>query len=318
VTADTSFAVVICTHNGERFLPAQLRSIAAQTHPAAEVHVHDWGSTDGSVALIDAWRASQATGVATSFVRHDRAPGACESFFEALAVSLRRSRSSHFLFCDQDDIWHARKLERYAAHLERQDTDLLFSDVELIDAAERKIAPSMYCSWRSPYRPRVSLDSRDLAIVNPSVGMTQCLSRRLALLLLEHRDAPWPMHDWAAILLCKIYGLNSAYLPEALGAYRQHAANARGAPSGRQLAARLARLGARRRQLQGLSVWAESLDEIPRRTAQPLFASTRRACAGAVFASRNLRAWYKLLLVVTMLLGRGSLNDRRSPDRETV
>jgi GT2 family glycosyltransferase len=45
-------AVVIPNHNGERWLPGVLASVAGQTAAAAEVLVVDDGSTDGSLALL--------------------------------------------------------------------------------------------------------------------------------------------------------------------------------------------------------------------------------------------------------------------------
>jgi GT2 family glycosyltransferase len=48
-------AVVLPNHNGARWLPGVLASIAAQTVAPAEVLVVDDGSTDGSAALAEGW-----------------------------------------------------------------------------------------------------------------------------------------------------------------------------------------------------------------------------------------------------------------------
>jgi GT2 family glycosyltransferase len=50
--APVDAAVVIPNYNGERWLPAALESVAAQTPAPAEVLVVDDGSTDGSLALL--------------------------------------------------------------------------------------------------------------------------------------------------------------------------------------------------------------------------------------------------------------------------
>jgi GT2 family glycosyltransferase len=50
--AAVDVAVVIPNHNGERWLPGVLSSVAAQTAAPAEVLVVDDGSTDGSLALL--------------------------------------------------------------------------------------------------------------------------------------------------------------------------------------------------------------------------------------------------------------------------
>ena len=51
-------AVVICTHNGRRFIQEQLNSIAAQISPIDELRIYDWGSSDDTVARIESWIAS--------------------------------------------------------------------------------------------------------------------------------------------------------------------------------------------------------------------------------------------------------------------
>ena len=54
--------VVLATYNGERFLPEQLASLAAQTHPPERLVLRDDGSSDGSVQIVRAW--AQHAGVA--------------------------------------------------------------------------------------------------------------------------------------------------------------------------------------------------------------------------------------------------------------
>jgi glycosyltransferase involved in cell wall biosynthesis len=48
-------AVVICTHNGERFVREQLESIDEQSLPVGEIHIFDWNSSDGTVATVRRW-----------------------------------------------------------------------------------------------------------------------------------------------------------------------------------------------------------------------------------------------------------------------
>jgi len=50
-------SVVPCTYNGQRFLPAQLASILAQTQRPDEIIACDDASTDNSLALLDAFAA---------------------------------------------------------------------------------------------------------------------------------------------------------------------------------------------------------------------------------------------------------------------
>ena len=52
--------VLLATFNGERWLAEQLRSIFAQASVRVSVLVSDHGSTDGTLALLESWRADGA------------------------------------------------------------------------------------------------------------------------------------------------------------------------------------------------------------------------------------------------------------------
>ena len=45
-------AILLSTFNGERFLPAQLDSLLAQTHTACDIWLRDDGSSDGTLAIV--------------------------------------------------------------------------------------------------------------------------------------------------------------------------------------------------------------------------------------------------------------------------
>lgn len=53
-------SVVMCTYNGEEYLPEQLDSILGQTLPPYEIIVQDDGSTDGTLALLHAYAERHA------------------------------------------------------------------------------------------------------------------------------------------------------------------------------------------------------------------------------------------------------------------
>ena len=52
--------ILLATYNGERFLAEQLDSIIAQTHQNWRIWARDDGSTDGTLALLKAYKAQLA------------------------------------------------------------------------------------------------------------------------------------------------------------------------------------------------------------------------------------------------------------------
>lgn len=299
-----SFAVLLCTYNGEQFLEQQLGSLAAQSLLPGEIHVHDWGSSDGTIAILHKWASQLEPEVQFSLTQHDAPLGAARGFLLGLAALLECTRASHILFCDQDDVWFPNKLASYRKHLQSASvhTELLFSDLQLIDEDNQVLADSFYRRHQSPYQPLVSISSPDLGLVNPVVGMSMCLSVDAASRLARYADAPWPMHDWAAVLLCRIFDKDAVYIPEPLGAYRQHPENVRGASSLTNLGERLKRLKSRRRQVQFLAAWSDALPQEVRARARSLFPTGRLNAAGLVLRSRNLRVWFRVFYAVVLVV----------------
>ncbi len=114
-------AILLATYEGERYLPEQLASIAAQTHADWVLYWRDDGSCDGSVALLDAFAAGAGAGRVVRVAGGERL-GAAGSFFHLLRHAVvAESGAAAFAFADQDDVWRPEKLAVGLAALERYD-----------------------------------------------------------------------------------------------------------------------------------------------------------------------------------------------------
>ncbi len=100
-------SVGLCTYNGARFLAQQLESIAAQTHPVAVVHVSDDGSSDETLEIISRMSAR----LPLRLTRRPHRLGPARNF----EATLAETSSDLVLLCDQDDVWHPRKVEAMVA-----------------------------------------------------------------------------------------------------------------------------------------------------------------------------------------------------------
>jgi glycosyltransferase involved in cell wall biosynthesis len=85
MTARPFAAIIVPTHNHERFMVDALDSILAQTDPSWEAIVVNDGSTDGSPAIIDAYAAKDSRIIAV------HKPNGCQigafAVFEALRAT---------------------------------------------------------------------------------------------------------------------------------------------------------------------------------------------------------------------------------------
>ena len=95
----------MCTYNGERYLREQMDSLLSQTYPIFELIVQDDGSTDGTMALLEEYAASNPI---IKLLHNQGDHGVNNNFFSA----LRKSTGELIAICDQDDIWEDNKIEQ--------------------------------------------------------------------------------------------------------------------------------------------------------------------------------------------------------------
>jgi len=127
-TIPETISVALCTYNGAKFLEEQLASLQAQERCPDELVVCDDRSTDNTVELLEAFAR-----IVPFPVRIHVNPvnlGSTRNFDRA----MRLCAGSLIAFCDQDDVWHSRRLSECARAL-RDDPrlGLVFSNGQLID-----------------------------------------------------------------------------------------------------------------------------------------------------------------------------------------
>lgn len=234
--------VVLCAHNGGRFIEAQLASIMEQELPVDCVHVFDFASTDDTRPLL-ARLAARWPKLDVHLV--DDAPGVTMSFQRAFTDVLPLCGDRDVIFLsDQDDVWLPRKTAIMVSRVEEARCDstdrlLAFHDVKLCDANLQVIRHSFYEG--RPFRVPRDLDPRRLMIANPVIGHTIAITTPLVRTMLRcQRLHHYVMHDWALVLLATHVG-RILYQPDQLGLYRQHDSNVLGAGRRRSIVSYLRR-----------------------------------------------------------------------------
>jgi hypothetical protein len=219
------FSVALATFNGERFLQAQLDSLAAQRLLPHELVVRDDGSTDATLEIVEAFAARSPFPVRV--LSRDRRLGFADSFLEAAT----RCEGELVAFCDQDDVWLPGKLERCATAFDTPGVVLAVHASRIVreDLSETGVlVPRIGHSHVTP-----PLAGNRWARV---LGMSMVFSS--ALLLppwrirpRSHRPSGMSVnHDEWIHVLARVLG-SVAWIDEPLALYRQHGANAIGAPA---------------------------------------------------------------------------------------
>jgi len=228
-------AILLSTYNGEKFLGEQLDSLFAQTHGNFILVVRDDGSSDKTVSILERYARNYPDQVHL-LPADGKNLGASDGFAYLIDYVLQNKavlelESAYMMFCDQDDIWFAEKIERLVeAMLAAESSDdtqmpvLAHSDLEVVSERNTVIAKS-FIAYQGLEIERNSFSS--LSISNLVTGCTALINESLA-----QKALPIPphaiMHDWWLAMVAAAFG-KLVYLDLPLVHYRQHGNNTIGA-----------------------------------------------------------------------------------------
>jgi len=222
---ELSISVALGSHNGARFVGAQVRSILNQTRRPVEIVLSDDASTDGTVALVRT--LVEPSDVALTVIENAAALGVTKNFEQAILAC----RGDLIALCDQDDVWRPDRLERVAAEFAtRPDLLLLHSDARLVDAAGEPLELSLFETLEISAEETAQISAGNAFGVllrrNVVTGATVVFRRELVSAAVPMPEA-WVHDEWLASIAATMGRVD--FSPEMLVDYRQHGANEIGA-----------------------------------------------------------------------------------------
>ena len=204
------------TYNGDQYLKEQIESIEKQTNHDWHLYIRDDGSKDNTVT-IEQHYADQDPRI--NLVDQESSnKGVIGSFMRLLQLV----DADYYMFADQDDYWHADKVQRtvelmqanekahlpICVHTELQNTDALLNPLGLLKNGQ------------------VWTDFKHFCFGNCVTGCTMMINKPLKELLsidsLNLRNII--MHDWWFTLVAAAFG-KVVYDPTPTIDYRQHGTN---------------------------------------------------------------------------------------------
>jgi glycosyltransferase involved in cell wall biosynthesis len=214
----------MAVYNGERFVEAQLESLARQTLAPAELVVRDDGSTDRTTEILAEFVRTSPFPVQVEV--NDERLGVAENFVRA----ARACSGELVAFCDQDDVWLDAKLERCARCFDEPGVRLAIHACAVVDEELRRLGPVVPRIERSHTAPPLTAPKWGEA-----PGMAMVFDAGL-LSFLDWDARPVAHHEHGRLLHDEwVYGLGRvagaiAFVAEPLALYRQHEVNVEGAP----------------------------------------------------------------------------------------
>lgn len=217
-------AILLCTRNGEFFLPQQLESYATQTYSAWTVYASDDSSTDRTRDILLEYQ--QAWGRDKLSISDGPGRGGPANFMALVARD--DILADYFAFSDQDDIWVAEKLANAVNWLHTVSPELpalYCSRTRYIDVHDNELGLSPL-----PQRPPGFAN----ALVQNIAGGNTMVFNQAARRLLQRIDPKTPLvvHDWLVYQVVTGCGGKVCFATTPEVRYRQHTGNLIGANAG--------------------------------------------------------------------------------------
>ncbi len=226
--ADGSSATVdiICSVlNGAPYLAPLIRSIQGQTHRAWRLWVRDDGSTDDTLATLDAFAAADPR----VSVLHRGGPAlGCASAF-GWVMERVPAESRYLMIADADDVWLPEKIAVTLDAMQRAEAAhpgpvLVHTDLQVVDAELRELHASLWgMAGLDPARVTLRELIQRNVVTAPSVMVNAALRGRIGA-----TPEGLVAQDWWYACVAAITGRIVA-VPQATVQYRQHAGNIGGA-----------------------------------------------------------------------------------------
>ena len=226
---DKRIAILMATYNGRKYLGEQIDSILSQSSRQWHLYIHDDGSTDGTIELLNDYAEKHPEWV--TILDYPSQGGALQNFMSL----LEKVEADYYMFSDQDDVWHPTKVELSYQAMQEQEAMhpdkpiIVHSDVRVVDGDLNLLHPS-YREYGHIY-PDAVKDFKS-CVINITLGCAMLFNRKARAVSLDRSWQHALMHDgWVTTRTFAENGIVYA-MPEALLEYRNHGDNTVGATDG--------------------------------------------------------------------------------------
>ena len=215
-----SVDILMATYNGEKYLRNQILSLQQQTYTDWTLWVRDDGSNDGTISILSDF-ATNDQRVRIVDQGEEKHLGAARNFLEL----TKHAKSPYVIFCDQDDIWFEKKLERLINFAEKSFYDglpcLVMCDGYGYSNSSGTITSDRVWLWYAH-------NLEQFLFFNAGYqGCNVLFNAKLNQYLQTYRADYYYMHDDVASLIAHTFG-RVFFLHEKLMLYRQHDTNVTG------------------------------------------------------------------------------------------
>lgn len=207
--------ILMATYNGRLYLRKQLDSILNQTYTNFRLLVSDDASTDSTLKILKEYEEKDSR---IEIYGHQKNMGIVANF----EFLIGKVRSEYFMFADQDDIWEKDKIEKTLNKIQETDSDLVYTDLEVVNSRLKQVAPSYWKLKGFENKIKKYNNFESLYLNNYITGCTMLVkSKWINEFLPLPKSTSYVLHDYWISLIVSQSGKIS-YIDEPTIKYRQH------------------------------------------------------------------------------------------------
>lgn len=118
--------ILMATYNGEKYLPEQIESILNQSYKNFNLIISDDCSQDGTRKILKEYEKKDDR-VKVIFQEHNL------GYIKNFEFLLKQVKNDFFMLSDQDDFWLPEKVEKSYQILCKENADMAFGDLEVVN-----------------------------------------------------------------------------------------------------------------------------------------------------------------------------------------
>ncbi len=210
--------ILLATYNGEKYLVEQLESILSQTYSNFRLLISDDCSTDGTRKILEEYKNRDSR---IQLFFQGKNLGVIKNF----EYLLKKVENNYYMLSDQDDIWKENKIEKSIEKLENSESDLVYTDLEVVDE-NLNVTYESYWKLKGIYKKIKKYNNFEALYLNNFITGCTLLSKKEYIkdILPLPNTSKFVLHDYWISLVISQKGKIS-YIEEPLIKYRQHKNN---------------------------------------------------------------------------------------------
>lgn len=211
--------VLLATYNGEKYVAEQIDSILNQTYKNIHLIISDDCSKDNTPEILKEYEQKDKR-ITVYIQQHNL------GVIKNIEFLLKKVTNNLYMLSDQDDVWLPQKIEKSVETLKKENADLVFGDLEVVDKNLKTMYPSFGDYMLLNKKIKKYINSYRVNYLYNCVTGCTVLSKKefIEKILPIPTDSKYLIHDhWIGLILA----LNGklAYMPEKYIKYRQHGDN---------------------------------------------------------------------------------------------